>query len=86
MKALRGTHVAEMEDTATTINLYTVNTNNNFTNDIILNENEPFWRLLMDRSQLVMTVVGLIANLGTSITLIKNGQVCTNAFYTMLYF
>ena len=30
---------------------------------------------LVDRSQHVMTIVGLIANIGTSITLIKNGQV-----------
>ena len=30
---------------------------------------------LVDRSQQVMTIVGVIANVGTSITLIKNGQV-----------
>ena len=31
--------------------------------------------LLMDRSQLVMTIFGLIANMATALTLIKNGQV-----------
>ena len=30
---------------------------------------------LVDRSQQVMTIVGVIANVGTSITLIQNGQV-----------
>ena len=39
-------------------------------NDVIL--------VLLDRSQLIMTIVGVIANMGTSITLIKNGQVGTN--------
>ena len=36
----------------------------------------PLWLLLMDQSQLVMTIVGFIANMATSITLLKNGQVC----------
>ena len=35
----------------------------------------PLWLILMDQSQLVMTIVGLIANMATSLTLIKNGQV-----------
>ena len=30
---------------------------------------------LVDRSQQVMTIIGVIANIVTSITLIKNGQV-----------
>ena len=29
----------------------------------------------MDRSQLVMAIVGFLANIATSVTLIKNGQV-----------
>ena len=33
--------------------------------------------VLLDRSQQVMTIIGVIANIGTSITLIKNGQVGT---------
>ena len=39
--------------------------------------NNEFLLILLDRSQLVMTIVGVIANIGTSITLIKNGQVGT---------
>ena len=33
--------------------------------------------ILLDRSQQVMTVIGVIANIGTSITLIRNGKVST---------
>ena len=33
--------------------------------------------ILLDRSQQVMTIIGLVANIGTSITLIINGQVGT---------
>ena len=36
-----------------------------------------FLLIFLDRSQLVMTIIGVIANIGTSITLIKNGQVGT---------
>ena len=39
------------------------------------NNKNPLWMDLMDQSQLVMTAVGLIGNIATSITLIKNGQV-----------
>ena len=31
--------------------------------------------IILDRSQLIMTSIGLVANVGTSTTLIKNGQV-----------
>ena len=31
--------------------------------------------ILLDRSQQVMTIIGLIANMGTFVTLIKNGEV-----------
>ena len=40
------------------------------------NDDSPLWIILMDQSQLVMTVVGLVANMATTLTLIKNGQVC----------
>ena len=39
--------------------------------------NNEFLLIFLDRSQLVMTIIGVIANIGTSITLIKNGQVGT---------
>ena len=35
----------------------------------------PLWMTLMDQSQLVMTIIGLIANMATTLVLIKNGQV-----------
>ena len=38
-------------------------------------EEAKLWQILMDRSQLVMTIVGLIANAATCITLLKNGEV-----------
>ena len=37
--------------------------------------NDPLWMTLMDQSQLVMTIIGLIANMATTLVLIKNGQV-----------
>ena len=45
-------------------------------NDTSKKEDDPFWVLLMDRSQLVMTLIGVIANTVTTITLIKNREVC----------
>ena len=38
-------------------------------------QGDPLWMILMDRSQLIMTIIGLVANVGTSITLMKNRQV-----------
>ena len=38
---------------------------------------DDFFLIFLDKSQLVITIIGLIANLGTSVTLIKNGQVGT---------
>ena len=61
-------------------NLFPININDTFTiNSTSANstdDGDPFWIILMDRSQLVMTLIGVIANIGTSITLIKNKQVC----------
>ena len=46
-------------------------------------DDSPLWIILMDQSQLVMTIVGLVANMTTSLTLIKNGQVgCVYSFST----
>ena len=66
-----------MEDT-TIINetLSAVNVNGTFTMSAIsTKEDDPFWLIFMDRSQLVMTLIGVVANTATSITLIKNRQV-----------
>ena len=49
------------------INNETYEFTENQTNDIIFT--------LLDKSQLIMAIIGVIANVGTSITLIKNGQV-----------
>ena len=38
-------------------------------------DKDPLWMILMDQSQLVMTIVGLVPNMATTLTLIKNGQV-----------
>ena len=34
--------------------------------------------ILLDRSPQVMTIIGVIANIGTSMTLIRNGKVSTS--------
>ena len=45
--------------------------------EVMVDEGEdPAWVLHMDRTKMVMTVIGLIANIGTTITLMVNGQVC----------
>ena len=41
----------------------------------------PAWILHFDRTQLVMTIIGLLANIGTTITLMVNGQVCNDQVY-----
>ena len=51
------------------------NENLHFSNSVISDDEDPIWLIILDRSQLIMTIVGLIANVGTSTTLIKNGQV-----------
>ena len=38
-------------------------------------DDSPLWMVLMDQSQLIMTIVGLAANMATTSVLIKNGQV-----------
>ena len=55
--------------------LFTMNLNHSFINETISNEKDPLWMILMDRSQLIMTIIGFLANIATSVTLIKNGQV-----------
>ena len=47
----------------------------NYANMTTMRSDTSWLILILDRSQLVMTIVGIIVNLGTSITLIKNGQV-----------
>ena len=49
-----------------------------YKDNITSSTNNEILLIFLDNSQLVMTIVGVIANIGTSITLIKNGQVCVN--------
>ena len=56
--------------------LFTINLNETFPENA--KRNDHFWILFMDRSQLVMTVIGIIANIVTFVTLTKNGQVSFN--------
>ena len=43
------------------------------------------WLIIMDQSQLVMAIVGLIANIATSITLMKNDQVKLFFFISRIF-
>ena len=66
----------EMETQTSIVNSTTMFYNNNTDGDgDDDDEDSPLWMVLMDQSQLVMTTVGFIANMATSITLLKNGQV-----------
>ena len=57
------------------------NVTNNYDNMTSPKGDVSWLMVLLDRSQQVMTIVGLIANIGTSITLIKNGQVSVTWIY-----
>ena len=62
-----------MEETSSVTNDILVTDNYNIS--LISDNKDPIWLIVLQRSQLIMTILGVIANLGTSITLIKNGQV-----------
>ena len=56
--------------------LFTANlTQNRFNDNLTSSRSNDVILVLLDRSQLIMTIIGVIANIGTSVTLIKNGQV-----------
>ena len=56
-------------------NVTQYNDNDNLMHNLTSSRSYDVLIIFLDRSQLVMTIVGMIANIGTSITLIKNGQV-----------
>ena len=56
------------------IHNFTSLTHTNVNNSVVIG-NDPLWIVFMDQSQLIMTIIGLVANIATSVTLIKNGQV-----------
>ena len=68
-----------MEDT-TLLNTssFTINLNGTYDENVNAEKNDNFWILFMDRSQLVMTIIGIIANIVTFVTLTTNGQVSFN--------
>ena len=72
---LSGLRCANMEDAASSV--YDVGNTSGLDDAGVGSKtpDSPLWIVLMDRSQLVMTIIGLIANIATSLTLIKNGQV-----------
>ena len=61
--------------TVTTDNLTTDTINLPFSNSLISDNEDSIWIIFLQESQLVVTIVGFVANIGTSTTLIKNGQV-----------
>ena len=64
-----------MEDT-TLFNTNSLTTNSNGTNPENVNakKNDPLWILFMDRSQLAMKIIGVMANIVTFVTLTTNGH------------
>ena len=56
-------------------NSTTENNHSHYSKSLILNNEDSVWVIVLQKSQLVMTIVGFIVNVGTSTTLIKNGQV-----------
>ena len=66
-------------NTSSTEGLY--DNNNTISDD---NDESPLWMTLMDQSQLVMTIVGFVANMATSVTLLKNGQVSDSQVLTKI--
>ena len=70
--------------TVTTENLTTDNTNLSFYNSLTSDNEDSIWIIFLQESQLVVTIVGFVANIGTSTTLIKNGQVCVISIDTIV--
>ena len=42
--------------------------------DNVKDNKDPLWKLIMDNSQLILTIIGTFANIATVITLSKNGE------------
>ena len=55
-----------MEDTTLfNTNLFTINLNGIYPENVNVKKNDPLWILFMDRSQLTMTIIGVMANIVT---------------------
>ena len=48
--------------------------------NMMSSSSNDFLLIFLDRSQLVMTIIGVIANIGTSFVLFRNGQVSKTLF------
>ena len=70
--------------TVTTDKLTTDTKNLPFSNSLLSDNEDSIWVIFLQKSQLVMTIVGLVANIGTSTTLITNGQVGMKSVDTMV--
>ena len=66
-----------IEETFTVVKDNLTNDNNNlpFSHSLISDDEESLWVTLLHKIQLVLTIIGFIANVVTSVTLIKTGQV-----------
>ena len=51
-----------------------------YDNNIMSSTSNELLLIFLDRSQLVMTIIGVIANIGTSFVLFTNGQVSKTLF------
>ena len=70
--------------TVTSDNLVTADKNLPFSNSLISDNEDSIWVIVLQKSQLVMTIIGLVANIGTSTTLLKNGEVGMNIIDTIV--
>ena len=52
-------------------------------NNMMLSSSNDFLLIFLDRSQLVMTIIGVIANMGTSFVLFTNGQVSRTLYISI---
>ena len=65
----------EMNDNISSTLKRSINNTLGDNDTVVLRQGDPLWMVLMDRSQLIMTIIGFMSNIGISITLIKNRQV-----------
>ena len=52
-------------------------------NNMMLSSSNDFLLIFLDKSQLVMTIIGVIANMGTSFVLFTNGQVSRTLYISI---
>ena len=55
----------------------------NYYNNMTSSSSNEFLLMFLDRSQLVMTIIGVIANIGTSFVLFTNGQVSRDIYMSI---